>query len=228
MTFEELLRAVEVDIVFGVYPSNSRLTEEMVTSRFGVKRHLVREVFSHLEKYGFVKHFPNRGIVVVELNPAEVEEIYAVRELLETGAARITPLPAPPDVVVQLERIQDAHEAAVAVGDFREVFYRNIDFHRLQYAACPNAHLRDAIGDYARRAHLVRTIQYQDSDRMRRIVDQHRAILAALRGPSTDAYVRSVRAHFPSSPMEYRKHFERKYGLVMGQASGQLEGVAAR
>ena len=88
MTNEQLLRAVEVDIVFGVHPSNSRLTEEMVTSRFGVKRYLVREVFSQLEKSGFINRFPNRGVVVVELNPTQVEDIYGVRELLETGAAR--------------------------------------------------------------------------------------------------------------------------------------------
>jgi len=212
-----------VDIVFGVYPSNSRLTEEMMTTRFGVKRHLVREVFSQLEKSGFINRFPNRGVVVVELNPTQVEEIYAVRELLETGAARMTPLPAPPGVISELERIQGAHEAAVAAGDFREVFYRNIDFHRLQYSICPNAHLRDAIGDYARRAHLVRTVQYQDSGRMHRIVEQHRAILAALGGTSTEAYVRSVQAHFPSSPMEYRRHFERKYGRTEPPSAGHAE-----
>ena len=59
---------------------------------------------------------PNRGVVVNELKPRQVEEIYEVRVLLETGAARITPLPAPPDVIAEMELIQDRHEQAVNDG----------------------------------------------------------------------------------------------------------------
>ena len=40
----------------------------------------------------------------------------------------MTPLPAPPEIIAQLEQVQHEHETAVASGDFREVFYRNIDF----------------------------------------------------------------------------------------------------
>jgi DNA-binding GntR family transcriptional regulator len=87
--------------------------------------------------------------------------------------------------------------------------------------------LRKAIDEYARRAHLVRTIHYHDADRMRRIVEQHRAIIAALRGSSTEAYVRSVQEHFPSSPREYRKYFERKYGRPDAAAAGQPEPASA-
>jgi DNA-binding GntR family transcriptional regulator len=213
VTFEELVRAIEVDIVFGVYPGNSRLTEETVTSRFGAKRHLVREAFSQLEKMGFVQRIPNRGVVVNELKPRQVEEIYEVRMLLECGAARITPLPAPPEIINQLETIQDAHEAAVREGNYRHVFFRNIDFHSLQYSICPNRELSAAIADFSRRAHMIRAIKYSDAHYMNAIVSQHRAIIEALKGTDTQAYVDSVAAHFPALPEEYRRHFERKYGI---------------
>jgi DNA-binding GntR family transcriptional regulator len=219
MTFEEVVRAVEVDIVFGVYPANARLTEESLTTRFGVKRHLVREAFSHLEKMGFVQRIPNRGVVVNELKPRQVEEIYQVRVLLETGAARMTPLPAPPGVVDEMEHIQDRHEQAVREGNFRRVFYLNIDFHRLQYSVCPNAELSRAIAEYARRAHMIRALQYSDAQHMQNIVRQHRAIIAAMKGRSTEAYVDSVAAHFPASPQEYRRHFELKYGVGFAEQS---------
>lgn len=212
MTFEELAGAVEVDIVFGIYPGNSRLTEESLTSRFGVKRHLVREVFSHLEKTGFVKRFPNRGVVVIELNPRQVEEIYGVRVILETGAARLTPLPAPAKLIAEMVRIQDQHEAAVRESNFRRVFFLNIDFHRLQYSICPNTRLIGAIEDFSRQAHMIRAIKYSDPEHMKSIVAQHRAIIVAMQGSSTDAYVKAVEVHFPASPQEYRKHFEQKYG----------------
>jgi DNA-binding GntR family transcriptional regulator len=213
MTFEQMVRAVEVDIVFGVYPANARLTEESLTTRFAAKRHMVREAFSHLEKMGFVQRIPNRGVVVNELKPRQVEEIYEVRVLLETGAARITPLPAPPGVVTEMERIQNGHEKAVSEGNFRRVFSLNIDFHHLQYSVCPNVELSRAIAEFSRRAHMIRALQYSDAQHMQKIVRQHRDIIAAMKGRSTKAYVESVAAHFPTSPEEYRKHFERKYGV---------------
>jgi DNA-binding GntR family transcriptional regulator len=219
MTFEEVVRAVEVDIVFGVYPGNARLTEESLTSRFGVKRHLVREAFSHLEKMGFVQRIPNRGVVINELKPRQVEEIYEIRVLLETGAARITPLPAPPEIIAEMELVQDRHERAVNDGNFRRVFYLNIDFHHLQYSVCPNSQLGSAVEDFSRRAHMIRAIQYSDAPHMQRIIRQHRAILAAMKGKDTEAYVKSVAAHFPTSPEEYRRHFERKYGVGFAEQS---------
>jgi DNA-binding GntR family transcriptional regulator len=168
---------------------------------------------------GFVQRIPNRGVVVNELKPRQVEEIYEIRVLLETGAARITPLPAPPSVLEEMAAIQDRHEQAVREGNFRRVFYLNIDFHRLQYSICPNTELSRAIADYSRRAHMIRALQYSDAEHMRNIVRQHRAIIAAMKGRSAEAYVESVAAHFPASPQEYRKHFERKYGVGFAEQS---------
>jgi DNA-binding GntR family transcriptional regulator len=219
MTFEEVVRAIEVDIVFGVYAGNARLTEQSLTSRFGVKRHLLREAFSHLEKMGFVQRIPNRGVVINELKPRQVEEIYEVRVLLETGAARITPLPAPPDVIAEMELIQDRHEQAVNDGNFRRVFSLNIDFHHLQYSVCPNSQLSGAVKDFSRRAHMIRAIQYSDAQHMQRIIRQHRTIIAAMKGNDSKVYVKSVAAHFPASPEEYRRHFERKYGVGFAEQS---------
>ena len=226
MTFEEMVRAVEVDIVFGVYPANARLTEESLTTRFGAKRHLVREAFSHLEKMGFVQRIPNRGVVVNELKPRQVEDIYGVRVLLETGAARITPLPAPISAIAGMEHIQDLHEQAVHEGNFRRVFSLNIDFHHLQYSICPNAELSRAIAEFSRRAHMIRALQYSDAQHMQKIVRQHRAIIAAMKGRSTEAYVEAVAAHFPASPEEYRRHFERKYGVGFAEQSTVTATVA--
>ena len=81
-------------------------------------------------------------------------------------------------------------------------------------SVCPNAHLVTAIDEFSRKAHMIRALKYSDPTYMKTIVAQHRAIIAALRGKSTPAYVKAIEAHFPASPEEYRKHFERKYGTL--------------
>ena len=209
---DQILNAIEEDIVFGVLAPQSRLIEDRLAERFDAKRHVIREVFSKLEDLGLIVRVPNRGALVHELTPQQVREIYDVRELLETSAAQWTPLPAPTSLLDRMTQIQAQHTPAVADEDFRAVFQLNIEFHRAQYSACPNGHLVQSIEDYARKAHLIRATKYGDAAHMRRVVEQHWAIIEAMRGEDRAALVALIRAHLPGSPEEYIRTYEIRYG----------------
>lgn len=212
MQTSEILSAIEEDIVFGVLPPQSRLIEERLSERFDAKRHVIREVFSTLEDLGLVERVPNKGAIVTELTPTEVLEIYEVRRVLETHAGAITPLPASPELISQMEAVQTRHEEAVSAERFREVFHLNIDFHRLQYSACPNKHLVQTIHDYARKAHLIRATKYGDPVHMRKVVSQHWAIIEAMKGTDNQKLVELISAHLPGSPEEYIRIYNIRYG----------------
>ena len=216
MQTQEILTAIEEDIVFGVLPPQSRLVEERLAERFDAKRHVIREVFSTLEDLGLVVRVPNKGALVTELTPAEVLEIYQIRELLETKAGVLTPLPAPINLTMRMADIQQKHTDAVADENFRDVFHLNIEFHRLQYSACPNRHLVQTIDDYARKAHLIRATKYGDRAHMKKVVDQHWAIIEAMRGTDNDRLAQLIRDHLPGSPEEYIRIYEIRYGRPSG------------
>jgi DNA-binding GntR family transcriptional regulator len=212
MQAEQILSAIEEDIVFGVLPPQSRLIEERLAERFDAKRHVIREVFTSLEDLGLVRRVPNRGAIVAELTPAEVREIYDMREMLETGAALRTRLPVPKAITDAMTQIQERHAAAVKGEDFRAVFHLNIEFHRTQFSACENRHLIQTIDDYARKAHLIRAIKYGDAEHMKRVVAQHWAIIEAMKKRDQEKLVELVRQHLPGSPEEYIRSYEIRYG----------------
>jgi DNA-binding GntR family transcriptional regulator len=212
MQVEQILSAIEEDIVFGVLPSQSRLIEERLAERFDVKRNTIREIFARLEDLGLVVRVPNRGAVVTELTPDEVREIYDMREMLETAAAQRTHLPAPKSVTDTMTEIQERHAVAVKSEKFRAVFHLNIEFHRTQYSACGNRHLVQTIDDYARKAHLIRAIKYGDRAHMKRVVAQHWAIIDAMKGRDHDKLVELIKGHLPGSPEEYIRSYEIRYG----------------
>jgi DNA-binding GntR family transcriptional regulator len=222
MQAEQILSALEEDIVFGVLSPQSRLIEERLAERFDAKRHTIREVFTRLEDLGLVVRVPNRGAIVAELTPAEVREIYDMRELLETAAALRTRLPAPRTTTDTMTDIQQRHTAAVKSENFRAVFHLNIDFHHAQYSACENKHLVQTIDDYARKAHLIRAIKYGDRAHMERVVAQHWAIIDAMKGRDQDKLVQLIREHLPGSPEEYIRTYEIRYGRqpIARQAAG--------
>jgi DNA-binding GntR family transcriptional regulator len=212
MQTEQILSAIEEDIVFGVLPPQSRLIEERLAERFDAKRHVIRDVFARLEDLGLVVRVPNRGALVAELTPTEVREIYDMREMLETGAALRTRLPVPKAISDAMIAIQERHEAAVKAEDFRAVFRLNIDFHRTQYSACENRQLIQTIDDYARKAHLIRAIKYGDRAHMEKVVAQHWAIIEAMKRRDQEWLAQLVRQHLPGSPEEYIRNYEIRYG----------------
>ncbi|WP_417210161.1 GntR family transcriptional regulator [Antarctobacter sp.] len=207
-----LLKDLENDIIFGVYPPGSRITEDSVMEAYDVKRHVVRHAFAELESHGLLVHRPRRGVEVVDYTPDEVDALYDLRIVLETAAARRTPLPVAPALIEQLRDIASQHEAALRREDFRGVYELNQRFHERQYSCCDNPRLADLIARHARMAQPIRVVKYDDKGHMTAIVDQHRAIIDAMTRTSTDAYETAVRNHLPASAEAYRILYERRFG----------------
>ncbi|WP_307821893.1 GntR family transcriptional regulator [Streptomyces coffeae] len=81
--------AIRDDIVSGVHPPGSRLTEELLARRYGVSRVPVREALRTLESEGFVTTRRHAGACVAQPSEREVADLLDIRGLLEPlGAAR--------------------------------------------------------------------------------------------------------------------------------------------
>ena len=74
-----------------VYRSRSdiRLDERQLAQDFGISRTPVREAMAQLEREGFVRSVPRRGIYVVRKTKIEVIEMITAWAALESMAARL-------------------------------------------------------------------------------------------------------------------------------------------
>src|SRR3954447_18849937 len=75
-------------IVAGDLRPGNRIGQEEVAERIGVSLIPVREALRVLESEGQVTYIARRGYFVTELRVDDLVEIFALRELLETRAAR--------------------------------------------------------------------------------------------------------------------------------------------
>lgn len=206
----DLEQELENDIIFGVYPPGSRITEDSVMARYEAKRHAVRSAFALLETQGLLIRWPHRGVEVVEMTPAEVDALYDVRLVLEAAAAARTKLPVDRAITDRLTDICDRHAAAVESGEFRQVFWLNQEFHEVQFSCCNNPRLEALIGQHARLAQHIRVVKYDDQAHMAQVIIQHRNIIEAMCGTATDTYVDATRKHLPASAEAYRLIYERR------------------
>lgn len=198
-----IVAKLEEDIVFGRLQPRERLIEEELATRFDAKRHVVRSAIVELQRLGLVERVANRGAVVRLYAAGEVEEINEVRELLETYAASLIPLPLAADAVRELEDIQQRHAKAVDEQDRKGVFRLNLDFHRTLFAHCGNGTLFDEINSLAQKSHAYRSILTTDTVYLRWAANAHGEMVEALRVGDREALVRLCREHLAPAKDRY-------------------------
>lgn len=202
-TLSAMVATLEEDIVFGRLHPRERLVEDDLMDRFNVKRHVVRDALAALDRMGLVERRKNVGAVVRSFSVQEVRELYEVRTMLETEAARRID---PQLVASRLDRliaIQTQHDAAVAAGDARRVFRVNLAFHQELFSLCSNVTLQNAIAEFARQCHPIRFASLVSPEYRERARAEHWQMIEALRRGDLEALVSVCAAHLVPSRDAY-------------------------
>jgi len=199
----DLVAALQEDIVLGRLAPGARLIEEELAERFRTKRHVLREAFVELERFGLIERRRNRGASVRSLTPEDVNQIYAVRVVLERTAAAQIPLPLSKQKLDPIEKAQKRHDAAVEAGDAKAVFRANFEFHDALFAACGNPYLAAAIEDFRKKTHVVWSFAIIKPEYFRNAQREHRAMLRALREGDRRKLAELCAAHLDISRQAY-------------------------
>ena len=208
----EVVELLELDIVLGRLLPRERLIEEDLVERLGVGRHIIRRALLELEAMGVVVHPRNKSASVRDMPPEEVEQIYAVRELLEGHAAELIPLPPQNALVDHLHDIQSRHTEAVQNRDPAEIYRQNMLFHRTFFGACRNGELAGAVKQFAVKVHIARSSTINDPHLMALACEEHEKILEAMRDGDRQTLVRVVKAHIQPSKRSYIDAYRRRFG----------------
>jgi DNA-binding GntR family transcriptional regulator len=105
-------------IMNGALPPGTQLGETDLAARFQVSRGPLREAMQRLVQEGLLRSERHRGLFVIELEPADVFDIYVTRNAIEQAAARLI-LRANRGGIVA-DRLADIHAelaAAIRAGD---------------------------------------------------------------------------------------------------------------
>lgn len=200
---DKIVAALQEDIVLGRLSPGARLVEEELAGRLKTKRHVLRQAFVELERFGLIELRRNRGASVRQLTIEDVAQIYAVRELLERAAAAQIPLPMPKAALLKIEAAQRRHDAAVQAGDAKAVFRANFEFHIALFATCGNPYLAAAIEDFRKKTQVVWSYAIVKPEYFRNAQREHKAMLKALRDGDRKKLIELCAAHINISRHAY-------------------------
>ncbi|MGW7790942.1 GntR family transcriptional regulator [Streptomyces tricolor] len=126
---ERVLASLREDIIAGRLGPGDRLVERELAERFGVSRVPVREAIRALVAEGFVLFESARRTVVRRLTPADVRELFELREALEVYAAGLAASRATPEALAELRDLLDQAARATQAEDAETITDINTRFH---------------------------------------------------------------------------------------------------
>jgi DNA-binding GntR family transcriptional regulator len=172
------------------------LDERELSVRLGVSRTPIREAVAMLEKEGFVRTVPRRGILVVRKTKREIIEMIQAWAALESMAARLITLNASDSEIGALRALFDAFgREHVALDHLDEYSSANINFHQSLIRMSGSSVLAAMTDNLFLHVKAIRHRTIFESDRAQRSIRDHMAIIEALEARDSDRAERLVREH---------------------------------
>jgi DNA-binding GntR family transcriptional regulator len=172
-----------------------RLDERQLASDLGISRTPVREAMAQLEREGFVRSVPRRGIYVVRKSKQEGIEIVTAWAALESMAARLITQNATTDEIANLRNMFVSFENGEARAHLDEYSETNIEFHQTIIQMSKNHVLIDLAANLFTHMRMIRRKTIGEQDRVERSIRDHLNIIEALEARATERAEDLVRDH---------------------------------
>lgn len=180
----------------------TQLDETMLRDNLAISRTPAREALNRLTIEGLIEMRPNRGFFVRPIDLGDVTQFFEAYQVSERSVGYYCRF-SNAGLVPDLERIQEAHDRAVANQQFLDISKENAAFHIRLAHATENGYLLD----WSTRLHSIgRRLAYfvyqREADekqlfaqRQQRIIDDHHAMIAAVRDGDRDRLLDILTRH---------------------------------
>lgn len=194
---EQAYEFIRTEILASRFPSGSRLPEEKIAAQLNISRTPVRDALRRLHSDGLIDLTANSGARVASWSAVELMEMSELRALLESFAVGLAARKIDSAGVSHLARLCDEMETALAAGkvDLDVISANNVAFHRSVANAAGNSRLTANLESLWTFPLMVRKFALFGDDRLKRSLDHHREITAALQAGDAQWAEAIMRTH---------------------------------
>lgn len=185
-------------IVQGVFRPGQQINESVLAGQLRTSRGPLREALQRLAQEGILVSMRNRGVFVPEMSIDDIKEIYAVREAVESAAAKIL-VAAPKDQInlttKALKEILTEMAKQVELSDWHAISRLDMQFHTTLVNGTKNSRLLriyDTLAAESRMCIINLEVSYPRVDAL---VQEHQSILDLLEAGDSDGLQRAVSHH---------------------------------
>ncbi|WP_407525288.1 GntR family transcriptional regulator [Methylobacterium oryzisoli] len=171
------------------------INEKEIAARYGVSRTPVHEAVLRLADEGLVEIFPQAGTYVARIPYRDLPEVIVIRRALEEASARLAAENAAAADLAALDRSMAALGEAARTQDRAAFHQHDEDFHAAVAAAAGYPGLWRLTQQVKIQVDRFRRLTLPQPGRFARVLDEHAAVLDAIRGRDASRAGAAMSAH---------------------------------
>lgn len=183
------------EILGGAHESGAQLRQEAIATAFGVSRIPVREALLQLEAEGLVEIVPHKGAVVTGISQVEVDDIFALRRVLEVRLLRHSMPKLKKDDFIELDKIQRAFSDAIRQHNTGKWGALNAQLHIVLYHRANLPRTMMIVGNLLTASERYTRIQLSTKTAWKRAQAEHAELINLCRDGKTQEACSLLEAH---------------------------------
>ena len=204
----EAYRALRSAILDRRLPAGRKLIVRVLAEDLGLSPTPIKEALAALEREGLVVAIPHRGYHVPHITVHDVEELYALREVLEGLAASRVAIRINERLAAQLDHLLERQRICVRDRDVHRYGDLDLAFHHLLREASGNARLARVAESFNGQIRLLISTSAQLPGRLTLSLQEHVAIVRAVKDGDGQAAEAAMRHHVRQAGIALLAHLE--------------------
>jgi len=198
-------------IIRGEITEGAQLRQDVIAGQYHVSRIPVREALRQLDAEGLITIVPNRGAIVPELSPGDIEELFAIRALLEPEVLKLSIPRLTPADLGQAEAVLNKYMSELRREEHMENWGRmNWQFHSILYSRAERPHFMSIIRNVNHNGERYTRLQLYLTHGMKRANEEHHQILKLCRKNEVAAACKLLRQHIQHAGQSLKQVLEER------------------
>ncbi|MGH8240559.1 MAG: GntR family transcriptional regulator [Steroidobacteraceae bacterium] len=202
MLTQAIVERIKGAIESGALRAGSAIGQQELADQLGVSRQPVRQALPLLIAEGWIQSLPNRRLLVRQLEADEIDEIFAVRRLLEPVALAASIARATPSMLRRVNFALKEYEAADTPAELESA---DVAFHEALYSCCENGTLLRLIEQLRRSLKRVYELKPAGSTLRKAAIAEHRKLAALCERGDVRAASVALLTHLDAAQAAMRK-----------------------
>jgi DNA-binding GntR family transcriptional regulator len=198
-------------IIRGEIAEGAQLRQDVIAGQYRVSRIPVREALRQLDAEGLITIVPNRGAIVPELSPSDIEELFAIRALLEPEVLKLSIPRLTPADLGQAETVLNKYMSELRREEHMENWGRmNWQFHSILYSRAERPRFMSIIRNVNHNGERYTRLQLYLTHGMKRANEEHHQILKLCRKNEVAAACKLLRQHIQHAGQSLKQVLEER------------------
>jgi DNA-binding GntR family transcriptional regulator len=198
-------------IIRGEIPEGAQLRQEAIATQYQVSRVPVREALRQLDAEGLISIVPNRGAIVPALSPADIEELFSIRALLEPEVLKVSIPHLTEDDFSEADAVLRKYVNELRRDDHVSAWGRlNWQFHSILYSRANQPRFMGIIRNVNNNGERYTRLQLYLTHGMKRANEEHHQILEFCRQRDVAQACQLLRQHIQYAGESLKQALEQK------------------